>query len=167
MAGLADPAPSAATATASPKPRAKNLLGGIPRLDGGGLRQHVTGGRLVAAALLLLVVLMPALMFLLFVLFLTVIAGIFLAFGSDSVWETVARQTARFAARHPEQGKTLFRWLDSVACRWDLALDCFPDGTVDALYMPDFANFQSERDARKNAHDAAVTERLARLQSNG
>lgn len=91
------------------------------------------------AVLVLIAVTAPFFLMAVVGLWLLVSVSMFLVFGAERVWIWIAKGASKFALRLPRQGAGLFMWLDGVAYRWDLVLDRFPDGSVDRLYMPDFA----------------------------
>ncbi len=101
------------------------------------LREFVRGAGI--AVLVLVAVTAPFFLMAVVGLWLLASVSAFLVFGAERVWIWVAKTASKLAFRFPRQGAGLFLWLDSVAYRWDLVLDRFPEGTVDGLYMPDFA----------------------------
>lgn len=66
--------------------------------------------------------------------------GAFLTIGADRVWTALEWLVHGYARMRPSAAVGTYAWLDSVAFRWDAVLDCFPDGMVDSLYMPDFGH---------------------------
>ncbi|UOA28346.1 hypothetical protein [Pseudosulfitobacter sp. DSM 107133] len=116
--------------------------------------------QIIWAAIALVVVLRPAWVVLALVLGLFLVLGVFLAFGPDRLWAGTVALLKWYIARAPERGARLAAWIDGFAYRWDSLLDLFPDGWVDALYLPDLQSVL-EADDR---HDAVMATRLQRLQ---
>lgn len=112
------------------------------------------------AALVLLVVLRPWLLVTVVLLPALIVAGIFLSVGHDRFWAGVLRLYNRFHARNPEKAERLRRRADGIALRWDAFLDRFPEGTVDALYLPDLNSLQDQEER----HRQALAERFDKLQ---
>lgn len=115
------------------------------------------------AAAVLLVVMRPWLVIGLIVFSIIVLIGVFLIAGYDGFWHGVVKASRWYAKRRPSRAAILHARLDNFAVRWDAILDRFPEGTVDGLYLPDFAELATA-DAR---HDEAVERRLAGLQEKG
>lgn len=118
---------------------------------------------MVMAAFVLLVVLRPWLVFGLMVFFIIVMIGVFLIAGYDGFWHGVVKVSGWYAKRRPSRAVVLHDRLDRFAVRWDAILDRFPEGTVDGLYLPDFAELATA-DVR---HDEIVERRLARMLEKG
>jgi len=91
------------------------------------------------------------------------IGVVFLITGFDGFWRGVMRANRWYAKRRPARAAVVMGRLDRFAMRWDAVLDRFPEGTVDGLYLPDFADI-AQADSR---HDAAVARRLSGLQGKG
>lgn len=116
----------------------------------------------IVSALLLLVVRPHWVVIATVVLLATVIAA-FLLLGADRIWGRVITRLARIEARDPIRATMLRTRLDAFAYRWDSLLDLFPDGMVDALYMPDFQSL-AVSDEQNNS---AVADRLDRMAREG
>ncbi len=115
----------------------------------------------IALALVALLVLMrPWLVVGLLFIFVLVMVGVFLIAGYDGFWQGVIKASRWYAKRRPSRVAILHARLDRFAVRWDAVLDRFPEGTLDGLYLPDFAELASA-DAR---HEEALERRLAGLQ---
>lgn len=91
-----------------------------------------------------------------------IVAGIFAVVGHDRFWAGVLRGYRRLHARNPARAERLRSRADRFALRWDAVLDRFPDGTVDALYLPDLNSLQ-EAQAQ---HAQALDRRFTRLQQD-
>lgn len=102
---------------------------------------------------LLIVVLRPHWVLLAALAVLAVVMGAFLAFGAEKVWHGVLAGLTRMEARNPDRATRWRARLDRMACRWDAILDLFPDGMVDALYMPDLQQMQTADAAWTDAMD--------------
>lgn len=118
-----------------------------------------TRRQIVWSAVALIVLLRPAWVVLMLVLGLFLVMGVFAAFGSDRVWSGAVGLLKWYMNRAPAKGARLAARIDGFACRWDNLLDRFPDGWVDALYLPDL---QSLLDA-DDRHDAVMATRLQRM----
>ena len=86
--------------------------------------------------------------------------GIFLFVGYDRFWSGVLRLFRWYHARRPAKAERLRRRADGLALRWDAFLDRFPEGSVDALYLPDLNSLQE----REDRHKKALAERFDKLQ---
>ena len=115
------------------------------------------------AAVVLLVVMRPWLVLGLTFLLLFVMIGVFLFAGYDGFWQGVIKVSRWYAKRRPERAAIVHARLDRFAVRWDAILDRFPEGTVDALYLPDFGDLATA-DKR---HAEAMERRLSGLQGKG
>jgi len=115
---------------------------------------------LLIAGAVLLVLLRPWLV--LGLVFLTVfgVAVLFLILGYDGFWQRGMRLARWYANRRPDRAQVMHQRLDDFACKWDAVLDRFPEGSVDALYLPDFGDLAAA-DAR---HTEAVDRRLQSMQ---
>lgn len=122
-----------------------------------------TAKHVAFAAIALFVFMRPWLVFGLLAFFIIVMIGVFLIAGYDGFWHGVVKVSRWYATRRPSRAAILHARLDSFAVRWDAILDRFPEGTVDGLYLPDFAELASA-DAR---HDEVVERRLAGMQEKG
>lgn len=111
------------------------------------------------AVLFACAILYPALIVLPIFATLFVVIGAFVLFGSERVWDRVGQGLARLETRSPRKTARLMARLDAFAVRWDAILDRFPEGWVDGLYLPDFANSHE----RSRYEDALVTARLQRM----
>lgn len=60
--------------------------------------------------------------------------------------------------RNPRLAASVYRGLDTFAYRWDVVLDRFPEGTVDALYLPDLSVLVADRGVSTAASDSAAHE---------
>lgn len=87
------------------------------------------------------------------------VIGAFVLFGSERVWRAVSRILTRYEARAPRKAARLMARLDAFAVHWDAILDRFPEGTVDGLYLPDFANHKE----RAVEQEAMLADRLERM----
>ncbi|MEP4196444.1 MAG: hypothetical protein ABJL99_12505 [Aliishimia sp.] len=123
--------------------------------------RFVTPRVLATLVLIALAMLYPALIVFPFVLTAFCVIGSFLFFGSERVWNAVSRGLTRYEARAPKRAAKLLDRLDAFAVHWDALLDRFPEGSVEGLYMPDFAHYETEQQSR----DAAVDARLERMHS--
>lgn len=101
----------------------------------------------------------PWLVFTIIVLFAALLVSVFLIMGYEGFWRRVILSVRWYEARRPEKGAQVRAKLDAFAMRWDAILDMFPEGTVDALYLPDL-NDIAEAEER---HDAAMERRLSGL----
>lgn len=116
--------------------------------------KHITLGVLV-----LLLLFRPWILFWTVVFGVFALIGLFLMFGYDGFWHRVMNIGRWYAKRNPARAVELNRKLDAFAMQWDMFLDHFPDGTVDGLYMPDF----SEMATAESRHDEALDRRFANL----
>lgn len=94
-------------------------------------------------------------------LFFTVLlcVGLFIVLGSDRFWRRAMSWGRIYAKYRPERAVRLHRRLDAFAMKWDAILDRFPEGTVDALYLPDFGEI-AQADRR---HVEAMDRRLSQM----
>lgn len=122
-----------------------------------------TPAHIAMALFALLVLTRPWLVFGLLFLFVFMMIGVFLIAGYDGFWQGVIKASRWYAKRRPSRAAVLHARLDRFAVRWDAVLDRFPEGTVDGLYLPDFAEL-ANADVR---HDEALERRLAGLQGKG
>ncbi len=118
-----------------------------------------TAKHAIWVAFALLVVFRPWLVVATLLLTIFIIGGVFLTLGYDRFWQKSMALGHWYARRRPQRSARLHKKLDNFAMRWDAILDRFPEGTVDALYMPDFGELAAA-DAR---HDAAMERRLASM----
>jgi len=123
--------------------------------------RHITRRRLAAIACIAIVVMYPGTVVLSGLAAIICVIGAFLLFGADRVWATVSQGLARYQKRAPKRASKLMDRLDDFAVHWDNILDRFPEGSVDALYLPDFASYEIERQERESAMD----QRLDRMHS--
>lgn len=114
---------------------------------------------LAGLAMGLLVYLKPWWFVLGIVVCLAVVLGAVLAFGMERIWQSVVAYLEDMQERDPAKGALWKARLDRFAQRWDQVLDMFPDGSVDALYLPDL-QAQADQQAR---HAAALEDRMSRL----
>ncbi len=114
---------------------------------------------ILLACLALFVFMRPWLVIGLTILSLIVLTGVFLMVGYDGFWQNVMKMGRWYARRKPSRAAAIHARLDRFALRWDAILDRFPEGTVDALYLPDFGEL-AQADAR---HGEALDRRLAGL----
>lgn len=112
---------------------------------------------LVAAALA--IVMFPATVFLLIVLAAFLVGCTVVLMGSDAVWAKLRAGIEWYCRRNPERRDEVYDRLDDIAVAWDNFLDRFPEGSVDGLYMPDFANLEE----LERQHEATVSDRLERM----
>ncbi|WP_298858299.1 hypothetical protein [uncultured Sulfitobacter sp.] len=136
--------------------------------QGEGLMYHVrayrpTPAHIAFALIALLVLMRPWLVFGLLFIFVLVLVGVFLIAGYDGFWQGIIKASRWYAKRRPSRAAILHDRMDRFAVRWDAVLDRFPEGTVDGLYLPDFAELATA-DAR---HEEALERRLAGLQGKG
>jgi len=118
----------------------------------------------VALAVLALALLMRPWVFIgLGFVLLFIVIGVYLMVGYDGFWKGAMKIGRWYASRRPERAAQLHARLDRFAMRWDAVLDRFPEGSVDALYLPDFG----ELEMVDKRHDAAMERRLAGLQESG
>ncbi|MEH6647263.1 hypothetical protein [Sulfitobacter sp.] len=114
-------------------------------------------------ALALVVLMRPWLVLGLVVLSLLILVGVFLIAGYDGFWQGVMKLGRWYANRRPERAAVLHARLDRFAVRWDAILDRFPEGSVDALYLPDFGDLATAEDR----HAEAMERRLSGLHEKG
>jgi hypothetical protein len=81
----------------------------------------------------------------------------------EKIWRGVMLAMHDLAETDPERAVRIRQRLDRFAMKWDTFLDRFPDGTVDAFYMPDF-QVLSQDEARR---EAKMNDRLERLRNEG
>ncbi len=124
------------------------------------LSYRPTPRHVALAVLVLLAVLRPWLVLALMLLPVVIVTGLFLALGSDRFWAGVLNLYRRYHARRPARAERLRKRLDAFALRWDAFLDRFPEGSVDALYLPDLNSLQEQQDR----HAEALERRFDRLQ---
>lgn len=122
-----------------------------------------TTRHLAIASAALLFVLRPHWFLIGALLVLVLVAGAFATLGSDRIWRALQVWLDRVEARDSDRAARLRTRLDRFACRWDSVLDLFPDGMVDALYMPDFQGMQQA----EFAHQQVVADRLNRMAREG
>lgn len=144
---------------AAPYEPSEEARGGIAKLKA----YRPTPKHIALAAIALLVFLRPWLVLGLVFISLFILTGVFLAVGYDGFWRGVMKLSRWYASRRPERAAALHTRLDRFAMRWDAVLDRFPEGSVDALYLPDFGDLATA-DRR---HDEAMDRRLSGLQENG
>ena len=118
---------------------------------------------IVLGALALLVLLRPWLVIGLTVLALLILVGVFLIAGYDGFWKGAMKLGRWYASRRPARAAVLHARLDRFAVRWDAILDRFPEGSVDALYLPDFGDLATAEDR----HAEAMERRLSGLHEKG
>lgn len=116
-----------------------------------------TAAHLLLALIIVLMLLRSWLVIGLLFLSVFILAGIFFVAGYDRVWQGVFRAHLWYAKRRPARATVLYARIDRFAVRWDAVLDLFPEGTVDGLYLPDFATAEAR-------HDKALERRLRGLQ---
>lgn len=114
---------------------------------------------MLIAAAVLLVVFRPWLVVAIVLFNIVLLIGVFLVLGYDGFWKKAMALGRWYARKRPQKSAELHKKLDRFAMRWDEILDRFPEGTVDALYMPDFSELE-QADAR---HDAVMARRLGAL----
>ena len=120
--------------------------------------QQATGsffkrGHLILVAVTILLMFRPVLV-LGSLLVLTVITLVgFAYFGSARIWLGLEQVIERRAMRNPQRAARLVALLDRAAMRWDLLLDCFPEGSVNGLYMPDFQSLNASIEAFAADHN--------------
>lgn len=136
--------------------------------EGNGLMDRIrayrpTVAHIVLACLALFVLMRPWLVVGLLILSVIVLIGVFLITGYDGFWQGVVKISRWYASRRPSRAAAIHARLDRFAVRWDSILDRFPEGTVDALYLPDFGDL-AQADAR---HGEALDRRLAGLNEKG
>lgn len=140
---------------AAPGPIARELS----RLAGRVRGYRPTPRHIAFAIIVLLAVLQPWLLVALILLPIVVVTGTFLAVGYDRFWSGVLRSYQWYHARRPKRAERLRRRADSFAMRWDAFLDRFPEGSVDALYLPDLNSLQQEEER----HEKALDQRFSKL----
>ena len=114
---------------------------------------------IVALAVVVLFAFRPGLVAAVIFLWFFVMVALFLFLGADRIWRGLAWAVQSYKRRNKEGAAKLMDWLDTVALRWDSVLDRFPDGMVDNLYMPDFANLE----VAEEEYDAVLDDRLDRM----
>lgn len=122
-----------------------------------------TPAHIAIAALVLLVIMRPWLILGLIFITLFITVGVFLVVGYDGFWQGVMKAARWYANRRPERAVAMHARLDRFAMGWDAVLDRFPEGMVDALYLPDFGELATA-DRR---HEEAIERRLAGMQGKG
>ncbi len=116
-------------------------------------------GHIIALAVIVLVAFQPGLVATVVFLWFAITVALFLFCGADRIWRAISWVVQAYSARNKAGADALLDWLDTVAVRWDSVLDRFPDGLVESLYMPDFANLEKlEED-----YDKALDDRLERM----
>ncbi|MCM2563552.1 hypothetical protein M8756_15810 [Lutimaribacter sp. EGI FJ00015] len=121
-------------------------------------RRHIALA--VLAVLVLLALFRPWLLVTLTLLPIILVVGVFAASGRDRFWNGVLRLYRGYHARRPARAERLRQRMDAFAMRWDAFLDRFPEGMVDALYLPDLDSLQAQQDR----HAEALKRRFERLQ---
>ena len=81
--------------------------------------------------------------------------------GAEKVWRGVMLALHNLAETDPIRATMLRARLDRFATQWDAFLDRFPDGMVDALYMPDFQVLSQDEAARERV----LTQRIEQLKT--
>ncbi len=152
------PEPEAVTAKKSSKIKSA-ISTRIDAVKAQVLGYRPTAKHAIWAAFALLVIFRPWLVVGMLLLTIFIVVGVFLTLGYDQFWQKMMALGHWYARRRPQRSARLHKKLDNFAMRWDAVLDRFPEGTVDALYMPDFGELAAA-DAR---HDAAMERRLASL----
>lgn len=147
------------TISATPKNRRNAGAGLLDRLRA----YRPTVAHIVLGAFVLVVLLRPWLVGGLLALSIFIVIGVFLIAGYDGFWHGAIKASRWYARRRPSRAEVLHARLDRFAVRWDAVLDRFPEGTVDGLYLPDFAELETA-DAR---HDEVVERRLAGMREKG
>jgi hypothetical protein len=113
----------------------------------------------LAVGVLLLVYFRPWLVVSILLLWVFLVAGIFLMLGYDGFWRRSMKAARWYAKRRPARAVELHRKLDAFAMKWDAVLDRFPEGTVDGLYLPDFRAAEHAQVQQ----DAAIDRRLSQI----
>lgn len=153
---------------ANPKPSAPPRQASTAAGEGNGIMDRIrayrpTVAHIVLACLALFVLMRPWLVVGLLLLSVVVLVGVFLIAGYDGFWQGVVNVSRWYAKRRPSRAAAIHARLDRFAVGWDSILDRFPEGTVDALYLPDFGDL-AQADAR---HGEALDRRLAGLNETG
>lgn len=117
---------------------------------------------IVMLAVIVLMAFRPGLVFSVAAIWFLGMALLFVVAGPTRVWKAVGWTVNSYGKFNKPHADAILDWLDDVAVRWDAVLDRFPDGLVDGLYMPDFANLEE----LSAAHDAVLEDRLKRLHSD-
>lgn len=141
-------------------PRRRRLPAPLARLVARVRGYRPTRRHIALAVLALLAVFRPWLLVALLLLPVIVVAGLFMSFGHDRFWAGVLKYFNWYRAKHPDRAERLRRKADGFALRWDAVLDRFPEGTVDALYLPDLNSLQE----REDRHKKALAARFDKLQ---
>ena len=118
-----------------------------------------TSKHIMLGALTLLVLFRPWLVVGLVLMSIFTFVCVLLILGYDGFWQRSMAVARWYAKRRPSRATEIHRKLDSFAVKWDAVLDRFPEGTVDALYLPDFGDL-AVADKR---HEEAMDRRLATL----
>jgi hypothetical protein len=118
-----------------------------------------TPRHVAVAVIVVLALFRPWVLVALTLLPIVVIGGLLLALGHDRFWTAILGLYRRFHARSPARAERLRRRMDDFALRWDAILDRFPEGSVDALYLPDLNSLQE----RQDRHAEALDQRFDRL----
>lgn len=153
--------------TETPKPVAAPQAPAEAR-EAGGLLDRLRGyrpkvGHVVLAALALFILFRPWLFLGLTILFILILVGVFLTVGYDGFWQGTMKLSRWYASRRPDRAAAMHARLDGFAVKWDAVLDRFPEGTVDALYLPDFGALATA----ERRHEDAMERRLAGLEERG
>ncbi|WP_299025239.1 hypothetical protein [uncultured Sulfitobacter sp.] len=122
-----------------------------------------TPAHIALGAFALLVLMRPWLVLGLTFIFLFIMVGVFLILGYDGFWQGMMKVGRWYANRRPARAAVLHARLDAFAMRWDAVLDRFPEGTVDAFYLPDFGDLATA----ERRHDDALERRLAGMHEKG
>ena len=149
-----------------PQPQPYQTAAAAPRAPGlvARTRARITGYRptvrhILLASLALLVLFRPWLVVGMVLMTIFTFVGLLLVLGYDGFWQRSMAIARWYARRRPSRAVELHRKLDSFAMKWDAVLDRFPEGTVDALYLPDFG----ELAVADKRHEEAMDRRLGKL----
>lgn len=68
-----------------------------------------------------------------------ILCGALMIVGEERVMHHLTRLFGAIHRRNPKRAARLYAGLDVFACQWDALLDRFPEGAVDAFYLPDLS----------------------------
>lgn len=93
------------------------------------------------------------------VLTLAISAVFFVILGYDGFWSMMMSVAGKYIRRRPSQSGVWRQRINRLTDRTDAILDRFPEGSVDALYLPDFSQYAKD----EKRHEDVVARRLAGL----
>ncbi|WP_150120921.1 MULTISPECIES: hypothetical protein [unclassified Sulfitobacter] len=86
-----------------------------------------------------------------------ILCGALMIVGEERVMYHLTRLFGAMHRRNPKRAARLYAGLDAFACQWDAFLDRFPEGAVDAFYLPDLnvLDHAAQNDLRPGGPDPA------------